>query len=167
MLYYRVFQEVSLTLRINNSETVIDRSMKAVPVRAERQRQEFMNEMLDMIDGSVFDVNRMQFTDETHFGNQVVSLIDTIGEFEVPKSPLILRTTTPFPQNLPCGLQFTAKSSLGLFFLRETLTTERYIALLKHFVATQQATRQGVVHARWGPPTQYTRRFRLSERILR
>lgn len=42
------------------------------------------------------------------------------------------------------------KGIVGSFFLRETVKTDRHIALLKQFVATQQALedRPDVVHSR-------------------
>lgn len=110
----------------------------AIPVRAERQREDFANEMLNMIDGSGFDVGRIWFTDEAHFHlDGVVNRHN--WRFWGTEKPHFSHARPLHCPKLTVWAAISCKGIIGPFFLRETVTTDRYIALLKQFVATQQA----------------------------
>ena len=78
---------------------------RTIPVLTERQREDLGNVMLDMIDGSGFDVSQIWFIEEASFHLDVV-VNGLNGDFEVPE-------TLKHDHKLPFGLHSPAERSLA------------------------------------------------------
>ncbi|GFU77967.1 uncharacterized protein TNCV_521671 [Trichonephila clavipes] len=99
----------------------------AVPVRAVQQRDDFANQMLTMIDSEGFDVGCIWFTDEAHFH---------LNGFVNKQNWRFWGSENPYW----CEVKplYSLRVTVWPFFIRETVTSERYVTILEQFVATQQ-----------------------------
>ncbi|GBM34998.1 hypothetical protein AVEN_240360-1 [Araneus ventricosus] len=118
------------------------------------------NEILKMIDNEGFDVGCIWFTDEAHFHlNGFVN--KQSWRFWGSENPHLCEEK---PLHLPEVTGWVAVCSRGIigpFFLRETISSERYITNLEQFVSTRWRIKNRVVHARWGSTTSYRKVFRF------
>ena len=69
-----------------------------------------------------------------HISNLMDSLINKTGDFGVPKIIICVRRNHFIVWAAACS-----RGIAGRFLIRETITSERYVAILLQFIATQQA----------------------------
>lgn len=111
---------------------------QAIPVRAEQQREVFAKKMLEMIDGASLDVGQIWFSDEAHFYlDGVVNRQN--WRFWGTENPHLSQAQPLHSPKLTVWAAISRQGIIGPLFLRETITTGRYIALLNQFVDYQQA----------------------------
>ncbi|GBM80833.1 hypothetical protein AVEN_219580-1 [Araneus ventricosus] len=105
-------------------------SPQAIPIKAARQRFDFANEILTMIDNEGFGVGCIWFTDEAHFHlNGFVNKQNWI--FWGSENPHLCEGR---PLHLPKVTAWVAVCSRGIidpFFMRETISSERCITILE------------------------------------
>ncbi|GBL97626.1 hypothetical protein AVEN_49135-1 [Araneus ventricosus] len=90
-----------------------------------------------MIDGSSFDVGRIWFTDEAHF--HLGGVVNRHNwRFWGTENPHLSHAQPLHSPKLTIWAAISCKDIIGPFLLPETVTIDRYIALLKQFVVTQQ-----------------------------
>ncbi|GBM05868.1 hypothetical protein AVEN_11801-1 [Araneus ventricosus] len=110
---------------------------QAIPVRAVQQRVDFANHMLTMIDSEGFDVGCLWFTDEAHFHlNGIVNKQN--WRFWGSENPYWCEAKPMYSPKVTVWATVCSRGIIGPFFIRETVTSERYVAILEQFVATQQ-----------------------------
>ncbi|GBM19052.1 hypothetical protein AVEN_172514-1 [Araneus ventricosus] len=110
---------------------------QAIPVRAVQQRVDFANQMLTMIDSEGFDVGCIWFTDEAHFPlNGFVNKQN--WQFWGSENPYWCEAKPLYSPKVTVWAAVCSRGIIGPFFIRETVTSERYVAILEQFVATQQ-----------------------------
>ncbi|GBO34110.1 hypothetical protein AVEN_196118-1, partial [Araneus ventricosus] len=110
---------------------------QAIPVRAVQQRVYFANQMLTMIDSEGFDVGCIWFTDEAHFHlNGFVNKQN--WRFWGSENPYWCEAKPLYSPKVTVWAAVCSRGIIGPFFIRETVTSERYVAILEQFVATQQ-----------------------------
>ncbi|GBL79126.1 hypothetical protein AVEN_92377-1 [Araneus ventricosus] len=110
---------------------------QAIPVRAVQQRVDFANQMLTMIDSEGFDVGCIWFTDEAHFHlNGIVNKQN--WRFWGSENPYWCEAKPLYSPKVTVWAAVCSRGIIGPFFIRETVTSERYVAILEQFVATQQ-----------------------------
>ncbi|GBO39480.1 hypothetical protein AVEN_132731-1, partial [Araneus ventricosus] len=89
-------------------------SHQAIPIKAVRQRFDFANEILTMIDNEGFDVSCIWFTDEVHFHlNEFVN--KKTGDFGVPKILICVKRNHCIRLKLLLGLRYAAEALSALF----------------------------------------------------
>lgn len=60
-------------------------------------------------------------------------------------------------QKITIGISISSKGIIGLFFMRKTIASERYVGkICRHTTSVGGSTRHFVVHARWDSTKQYT-----------
>lgn len=128
--------------------TIMRKSLNLFPYKIQTQqplqtssvenRKQFANDLLEMIDRGNIDVNCIWFSDEAHFH---------LDGFVNKQNWRIWGTENPHvcvPQTLysPKVTVWAAVSSRGVIgpvFLRDTVTSKRYIEILREFVAIENA----------------------------
>lgn len=103
-----------------------------------QQRVAFANQMLTMIDSEGFDVGCIWFTDEAHFYlNRYVNKQN--WRFWGSEKPYWCEAKPLYSPKVTVWAAVCSRGIIGPFFIRETVTGARYVAILEQFVATQQA----------------------------
>ncbi|GBM79190.1 hypothetical protein AVEN_209519-1 [Araneus ventricosus] len=113
-------------------------SHQAIPIKAVRQRFDFANEILTMIDNEGFDVGCIWFTDEAHFHlNGFVNKQN--WRFWGSENPHLCEEKPLHSPKVTDWVAVCSRGIIGPFFMRETISSERYIAILEQFISTQLA----------------------------
>lgn len=111
---------------------------QAIPMKAVQQRVDFANQILTMIDTDGFDVGCIWFTDEAHFHlNGIVNKQN--WRFWGSENPHLCEEKALYSPKVTAWAAVCARGIIGPFFVRETVTTERYVKILEQFVSTQLA----------------------------
>ncbi|GBM00766.1 hypothetical protein AVEN_150927-1 [Araneus ventricosus] len=139
-------------------------SQQAIPIKPVQQRFDFANEILKMIDNEGFDVGCIWFTDEAHFHlNEFVNKQN--WRFWGSENPHLYEEKPLHSPKVTAWVALCRRGIISPFFMRETISNERYIKILEQFVSTQcvgESTKNQVVHARWGSTTPYRKGVSLS-----
>ena len=110
----------------------------AIPARTVEQRENFAQNMLNMIDQEGFDPGCIWFTDESHF--YVNGFVNKQNwRFWGSENPHLCEAKALYSPKVTVWAAISSKGIIGPFFFRETVTSQRYIEILEQFVATQQA----------------------------
>ncbi|GBN00934.1 hypothetical protein AVEN_150868-1 [Araneus ventricosus] len=131
-------------------------SHQAIPIKAVRQRFDFMNEIFTMIDNEGFDVGCIWFTDEAHFHlNGFVNKQN--WRFWGSENPHLYEEKPLHSPKVTAWVAVCSRAIIGPFCIRETISSERYISILEQFVSTsfEGSTNNRVFHERWSSTTSY------------
>lgn len=125
-------------------------------MKAVQQRVDFANQILTMIDTDGFDVGCIWFTDEAHFHlNGIVNKQN--WRFWGSENPHLCEEKALYSPKVTAWAAVCARGIIGPFFVRETVTTERYRynfgTICQHSTSVGGSTRYRLVHARWGSTT--------------
>ncbi|GBM23650.1 hypothetical protein AVEN_117398-1 [Araneus ventricosus] len=91
-----------------------------------------------MIDNEGFDVGCIWFADEAHFHlNGFVNKQN--GRFWGSENPHLCEETPLHSPKVTAWVAVCSRGITGPFFMRETISSERYITILEQFVSTQLA----------------------------
>ncbi|GBM07331.1 hypothetical protein AVEN_198108-1 [Araneus ventricosus] len=113
-------------------------SNQAIPIKVVRQRFDFANEILIMIDNEGFDVGCIWFTDKAHFHlNGFVNKQN--WRFWGSENPHMCEGKPLHSSKVTSWVAVCSRGIIGPFFMRETISSERYITILGQFVSTQLA----------------------------
>ncbi|GBM08148.1 hypothetical protein AVEN_214478-1 [Araneus ventricosus] len=108
---------------------------QAIPRKAVRQRFDFANEILTMIDNEGFDVGCIWFTDEAHFHlNGFVNKQN--WRFWGSENPHLCEEKPLHSPKVTSWVAVCSRGIIGPFLMRETIASERYITILEQFVST-------------------------------
>ncbi|GBN48028.1 hypothetical protein AVEN_55603-1 [Araneus ventricosus] len=113
-------------------------SHQDIPIKAVRQRFDFANDILTMIDNEGFDVGCIWFTDEAHFHlNRFVNKQN--WRFWGSENPHLCEEKPLHSPKVTAWIEVCSRDIIGPFFMGETISSERYITILEQFVSTQLA----------------------------
>lgn len=112
-------------------------SHQAIPASAVRQRLDFANRMLNMINEG-FDVDCIWFTDEAHFHLNGFANKQN-WRFWGSENPYLCEAKPLHCPKLTVWAAVCSRGIIGPFFIHGTITSERYVAILRQFVATHRA----------------------------
>ncbi|GBM71996.1 hypothetical protein AVEN_167732-1 [Araneus ventricosus] len=114
------------------------RSHQAILIKAVRQRFDFANKILTMIDNEGFDVGCIWFTDEAHFHLNVL-VNKQNWRFWGSENPHLCEVKPLYSPKVTAWVAVFSRGIIGPFFMRETISSESYITILEQFVSTQLA----------------------------
>ncbi|GBO27624.1 hypothetical protein AVEN_267443-1 [Araneus ventricosus] len=131
-------------------------SHQTIPIKALRQRFDFANEILTMMDNEGFDVGCIWLTDEAHFHLNGFANKQN-WRFWGSENPHLCEERPLHSPKVTAWVAVCSRSIIGPFFMRETISSERCITILEQFVSTHVggSTKNRVVHTRWGSTTSY------------
>ncbi|GBM84133.1 hypothetical protein AVEN_218303-1 [Araneus ventricosus] len=113
-------------------------SHQAIPIKAVRQRFDFANAILTMIGNEGFDVGWIWFTEEAHFHlNGFMNKQN--WRFWGSENPHLCEEQPLHSLKVIAWVAVCSRGIIGPFFMRETMSSERYITILEQFVSTQLA----------------------------
>ncbi|GBM86135.1 hypothetical protein AVEN_75409-1 [Araneus ventricosus] len=111
-------------------------SHQAIPIKAVRQRFDFANEILTMIDNEGFDVGCIWLTDEAHFHlNGFVNKQN--WRFWGSENPHLCEEKPLHSPKVTALVAVCRRGIIGPFIMRETISSECYITILEQFVSTR------------------------------
>ncbi|KFM66589.1 hypothetical protein X975_14119, partial [Stegodyphus mimosarum] len=114
------------------------RSHQAIPMKAVQQRVDFAKQILTMINNDRFDVSCIWFTDEAHFHlNGIINKQN--WRFWGAENPHLCEEEALHSPEVTAWAAVFVRGITGLFFGRETITTQCYVTILEQFVSTQLA----------------------------
>ncbi|GBM73819.1 hypothetical protein AVEN_80248-1 [Araneus ventricosus] len=114
------------------------KSHQAIPIKAVRQRFDFANEILTMIDNEGFDVICNWFTDKAH--SHLNGYVNKQNwRFWGSENPHWCEEKPLHSPKVTAWVAVCSRGIIGPFFMRETISSERYITILEQFVSTQLA----------------------------
>ncbi|GBM15750.1 Adipocyte plasma membrane-associated protein [Araneus ventricosus] len=109
---------------------------QAIPIKAVRQRFDFVSEIPTMNDNEGFDVSCIWFTDEAHFHmNGFVNKQN--WRFWGYQNPHLCEEKPLHSPKVTVWVAVRRRGIISPFFMRETISSERYIRILEHFVSTR------------------------------
>ncbi|GBO33133.1 hypothetical protein AVEN_103551-1 [Araneus ventricosus] len=113
-------------------------SHQAILIKAVGQRFDFANEILTMIDNEGFDFGYIWFTDEAHFHlNGFVNKPN--WRFWGSENPHLCEDKPLYSPKVTAWVAVCSRGIISPFFIRGTISSERYITILEQFVSTQLA----------------------------
>ncbi|GBN86028.1 hypothetical protein AVEN_208269-1 [Araneus ventricosus] len=111
-------------------------SHQAIPIKAVRQKFDFANEILTMIDNEGFDVGCIWFTDKAHFHlNGFVN--KQKWRFWGSENPHLCEEKPLHSPTVTAWVAVCSRGNIVPFFISETISSELYITILEQFVSTQ------------------------------
>ncbi|GBM65804.1 hypothetical protein AVEN_198510-1 [Araneus ventricosus] len=139
-------------------------SHQAIPIKAVRQRFDFANDILTMIDNEGFDVGCIRFTDEAHFHSD--GFVNKQNwRFWGSENPHSCETKPLHSPKLLLVLRYAAEA-LSAFFSCEKRSlvnvTLQFWNNLSHTASVGGSTKNRAIHARWGSTTSYRKGVPLS-----
>ncbi|GBM26475.1 hypothetical protein AVEN_206164-1 [Araneus ventricosus] len=99
-------------------------------------KEDFANEILTMIDNEGFDVGCIWFTDEAHFHLNGFAKKQN-WRFWRSENPHLREEKPLHSPKVTVWVVVCSRSIIGSFFMRGTISSERYIPILEQFVSTQ------------------------------